>query len=82
MGAEPGQSPTPTADRHDPAVYPMDGPMAIADPDANTAIGYDTAGTPKVGGDAPSACLRAPARRLRGACGVRSRMGRQRGAGG
>lgn len=29
----------------------------MADLNANTAIGYDTVGTLKVGGDAPSVCL-------------------------
>lgn len=34
-----------------------DGPITTADLNANTAIGYDMAGTPHVGGDAPSVCL-------------------------
>ena len=57
VGAEPEQSPTLTADWHNPAVYPIDEPTTMADLNANTAIGYDTVGTLKVGGDAPSVCL-------------------------
>ena len=57
VGAEPEQSPTLTADWHNPAVYPIDEPITMADLNANTAIGYDMVGTPKVGGDAPSVCL-------------------------
>lgn len=56
-GAEPEQSPTLTADWHNPAVYPIDEPITMADLNANTAIGYDMVGTLKVGGDAPSVCL-------------------------
>lgn len=56
VGAEPDQSPTLTADRHDPAVHPIDGPITMADLNANTAIGYDMVGTLKVGGNAPSVC--------------------------
>lgn len=55
--AEPEQSPTLTADWHNPAVYPIDEPITMADLNANTAIGYDMVGTLKVGGDAPSVCL-------------------------
>lgn len=54
---EPEQSPTLTADWHNPAVYPIDEPITMADLNANTAIGYDMVGTLKVGGDAPSVCL-------------------------
>ena len=57
VGAEPEQSPTLTADWHNPAVYPIDEPITMADLNANTAIGYDMVGTLKVGGDAPSVCL-------------------------
>lgn len=57
VGAEPEQSPTLTADWHNPAVYPVDEPITMADLNANTAIGYDMVGTLKVGGDAPSVCL-------------------------
>lgn len=57
VGAEPEQSPTLTADWHNPAVYPIDEPITMADPNANTAIGHDMVGTLKVGGDAPSVCL-------------------------
>lgn len=64
VGAEPEQSPTLTADWHNPAVYPIDEPITMADLNANTAIGYDMVGTLKVGGDAPSVCLHA-ARPLR-----------------
>lgn len=53
VGAEPEQSPTLTADWHNPAVYPIDEPITMADLNANTAIGYDMVGTLKVGGDAP-----------------------------
>lgn len=49
--------PTLTADWHNPAVYPIDEPITMADINANTAIGYDMVGTLKVGGDAPSVCL-------------------------
>lgn len=49
--------PTLTADWHNPAVYPIDEPITMADLNANTAIGYDMVGTLKVGGDAPSVCL-------------------------
>ena len=45
------------ADWHNPAVYPIDEPITMADLNANTAIGYDMVGTLKVGGDAPSVCL-------------------------
>nr|DAU35753.1 MAG TPA: Cytosine specific methyltransferase [Caudoviricetes sp.] len=58
VGAEPEQSPTLTADWHNPAVYPIDQPITMADLNANTAIGYDMVGTLKVGGDAPSVCCR------------------------
>lgn len=51
------ESPTLTADWHNPAVYPIDEPITMADLNANTAIGYDMVGTLKVGGDAPSVCL-------------------------
>lgn len=44
-------------DWHNPAVYPIDEPITMADLNANTAIGYDMVGTLKVGGDAPSVCL-------------------------
>lgn len=54
---EPEQPPTLTADWHNPAVYPIDEPITMADLNANTAIGYDMVGTLKVGGDAPSVCL-------------------------
>lgn len=57
VGAEPEQSPTLTADWHNPAVYPIDEPITMADLNANTAIGYDMVGTLKVGGDEPSVCL-------------------------
>lgn len=57
VGAEPEQSPTLTTDWHNPAVYPIDEPITMADLNANTAIGYDMVGTLKVGGDAPSVCL-------------------------
>ena len=57
VGAEPEQSPTLTADWHNPAVYPIDEPITMADLNANTAIGHDMVGTLKVGGDAPSVCL-------------------------
>ena len=57
VGAEPEQSPTLTADWHNPAVYPIDEPITTVDLNANTAIGYDMVGTLKVGGDAPSVCL-------------------------
>lgn len=57
VGAEPEQSPTLTAGWHNPAVYPIDEPITMADLNANTAIGYDMVGTLKVGGDAPSVCL-------------------------
>ncbi len=57
VGAEPEQSPPFTADWHNPAVYPIDEPITMADLNANTAIGYDMVGTLKVGGDAPSVCL-------------------------
>ncbi len=57
VGAEPEQSPTLTADWHNPAVYPIDEPITMADLNANTAIGYDMVGTLKVGGDAPSVCI-------------------------
>lgn len=49
VGAEPEQSPTLTADWHNPAVYPIDEPITMADLNANTAIGYDMVGTLKVG---------------------------------
>lgn len=49
VGAEPEQSSTPTADRHDPAVHHIDEPMTTAGLDSNTAIGCDTAGTPPCG---------------------------------
>lgn len=52
-----GTFPTLTADWHNPAVYPIDEPITMADLNANTAIGYDMVGTLKVGGDAPSVCL-------------------------
>lgn len=51
IGAEPEQSPTLTADWHNPAV------LTMANLNANTAIGYEMVGTLEVGGDAPSACL-------------------------
>lgn len=54
---EPEQSPTLTADWHNPAVYPIDEPITMAGLNASTAIGYDMVGTLKVGGDAPSVCL-------------------------
>lgn len=57
VGAEPEQSPTLTADWHNPAVYPIDGPITMADLNANTAIGCNMVGTLHVGGDAPSVCL-------------------------
>lgn len=38
VGAEPEQSPTLTADWHNPAVYPIDEPITMADLNANTAI--------------------------------------------
>lgn len=57
VGAEPEQSPTLTADWHNPAVYPIDEPITMADLNANTAIGYDMVGTLNVGGDAPPVCL-------------------------
>lgn len=57
VGTEPEQSPTLTADWHNPAVYPIDEPITMADLNANTAIGYDMVGMLKVGGDAPSVCL-------------------------
>ena len=41
----------------------VDPAIGMADLDANTAIGYDTVDTPHAGGDAPSACRRAPVRR-------------------
>lgn len=56
VGAEPEQSPMLAADWHNPAVYPIDEPITMADLNANTAIGYDMVGTLKVGGDAPSVC--------------------------
>lgn len=49
VGAEPEQSPTLTADWHNPAVYPIDEPITMADLNANTAIGYDMVGHPQGG---------------------------------
>lgn len=57
VGAEPEQSPTLIADWHNPAVYPIDEPITMADLNSNTAIGHDMVGTLKVGGEAPSVCL-------------------------
>ena len=75
VGAEPEQSPTLTADWHNPAVHPIDEPITMADLNANTAIGYDMVGTLKVGGDAPSVCCE----RLHAARPLRMR-GRGKGA--
>lgn len=63
VGAEPERSSAPTADRHGPAVRHIGEPITMADLNSNAAIGYDMVGTLHVGGDAPSVCLRAPARR-------------------
>ena len=52
-----------TGDTGSTSGYPIGEPITMADLNANTAIGYDMVGTLKVGGDVPSACLRAPARR-------------------
>lgn len=57
VGEEPEQSPHAHRRLAQPAVYPIDEPITMADLNANTAIGYDMVGTLKVGGVAPSVCL-------------------------
>lgn len=64
IGAEPEQLPTLTADWHNPAVFPINEPITMADLNANTAIGHNMVGTLKVGGDAPSVVNNMLVRRL------------------